>query len=73
MDGYPENQRVLKTLQYILDVLGNRTISIVKEISKIHETIYIGTIKKVLSELESVTIKGEFVILISKEGFILDE
>ena len=66
-------KRVLKTLQYILDVLGNRTISIVKEISKIHETIYIGTIKKVLSELESMTIKGEFVILISKEGFILDE
>jgi len=66
-------KRVIKTLRNILEVLGNRTISAVKEISKIHETIYIGKIEEVLSEIESKTVKGEFVLLIAKEGFILDE
>ena len=66
-------KRVIKTLRYVLDLLGNRTISVVKEISKIHETVYIGTIEKVLTELELKAIKGEFVVLIAKEGFILDE
>ena len=59
---YESPHRVKKTLNDMLNILGNRNISISREISKKFEEIYRGTITDVLVELEEP--KGEFVIVV---------
>ena len=70
---YESPKRILKTLQNILDFMGNRIISIVKEISKIHETVFLGRVKNIMEKLNNKNLKGEFVILISKDGYSINE
>ena len=43
---------------------ANRTIAIIKEISKIHETIFTSTLENLDTEIQSLNTKGEFVIII---------
>ena len=62
-------RRVVKTLNKILDFMGDRVVSLCKEITKIHETTYFGKISNVLDEISQNTIKGEFVLMIAKEGY----
>lgn len=59
---YEAPHRILKTLTEIKNIMGNRNISISREISKKFEEIYRGTIDKVLKELDE--IKGEIVLVI---------
>ena len=70
---YESPKRILKTLQNILDIMGDRIISIVKEVSKIHETVFFGRIKNIMKKLNNKNLKGEFVILISKDDYTIDE
>ncbi len=50
-------------LESLKKVLGNRRISVSREISKMYEEIYRGTIEEVITELGQ-DIKGEFVIIV---------
>ncbi len=59
---YEAPHRLTKTLEAMLEVLGNRNISISREISKKHEEIYRGNIKDLIEETKEV--KGEIVIVI---------
>lgn len=59
---YESPHRIKKTLNDMLNILGNRNISISREISKKFEEVYRGTITDVLVELEEP--KGEFVIVV---------
>ena len=59
---YESPHRIKKTLNDMLNILGNRNISISREISKRIEEVYRGTITDVLVELEEP--KGEFVIVV---------
>lgn len=59
---YEAPHRLKSTLNDIKTILGNRKISISREISKLYEEIYRGTVEEVLEELEEV--KGEIVIVI---------
>jgi len=59
---YEAPHRIEKTLSLMLEVLGNRQISISREISKKFEEVYRGTISQVLEEVKDA--KGEFVIVI---------
>ena len=59
---YEAPHRIEKTLKDMLEIFGNRNISIAREISKIHEEILRGTISECLDALK--TIKGEFVIVV---------
>lgn len=61
---YESPFRVLDTLNLIKDVMGDRNISISREISKKHEEIYRGSISNVLLELTEP--KGEFVIIVEE-------
>lgn len=65
---YEAPHRILDTLGNILEVFGNRKISISREITKKYEEIYRGTIEEVISQLDN--IKGEFVIVV--EGAKID-
>ena len=60
---YEAPHRILDTVNNILEVFGDREVSINREISKIHEEIFRGK----LSEFASVDtiIKGEFVIVVA--------
>lgn len=59
---YESPHRIKKTIQSLLNILGNRKISISREISKKFEEIYRGNIEDFI-DLEA---KGEFVIVIER-------
>lgn len=59
---YEAPHRIKSTLEDILEVFGNRNISLVRELSKIHEEIRRGTVEEVLSAIDS--IKGEIVLIV---------
>lgn len=59
---YEAPHRILRTLENMKKVLGDRKIAICRELSKIHEEIYRGKISEVINSLE--TIKGELVIIV---------
>lgn len=58
---YEAPHRIMKTLDLMLDVLGDRNISISREITKKFESIYRGKISEVKSIIPE---KGEFVIIV---------
>lgn len=70
---YESPHRIQDTLIDIKNVLGNREISISREISKIHEEIYRGTVQEILDA--GINVKGEFVIVVAgnNEETIIDE
>lgn len=60
---YEAPHRIKKTLEDMLNILGNRKISISREITKKFEEVYRGNIKEILENIEE--IKGEIVIVVS--------
>ena len=60
---YEAPHRMLKTLKMMLDVFGDRYISISREISKLHESVYVGSISDAIKSTSE--FKGEFVIVVS--------
>ena len=58
---YEASHRIIETIN-IWEIMGDRKLSISREISKKYEQIYRGTPKEVLQELNE--IKGEFVIVV---------
>ena len=62
---YEAPHRMLKTLNMMLLVFGDRYISISREISKLHESVYVGTISDAIKITQE--FKGEFVIVVSPE------
>ena len=67
---YESPYRIKKTLQDIYDILGDRIVAVAKELTKIHETVYLGKLSSVIDEIPETSLKGEFVILVAKDGFI---
>lgn len=70
---YEAPHRINKTLEEMLKILGNRKISISREITKKFEEVYRGTIQDVIEETKE--IKGEIVIVVSgnKEEISYDD
>ena len=62
---YEAPHRILKTMQMILEIFGDRTVSLSREISKKYESVYRANISYLIPTLEN--IKGEFVIVV--DGF----
>lgn len=61
---YESPHRVEKTLNNMLQVFGDRKISISREISKKFEEVYRGKISMVINEVSNV--KGELVLIVEK-------
>lgn len=59
---YEAPHRILRTLSAMLDIFGDRYISISREISKLHESIFAG---KISEAIDTIDVKGEFVIVVS--------
>ncbi len=59
---YEAPHRIQKTLKDMLEILGNRKVSISREISKKYEEIYRETLENVIGQV--IDIKGEIVIIV---------
>lgn len=62
---YEAPHRIYKTMEMLLEIFGDRDVSLSREISKKYESVYRGNISNLLPTLKE--IKGEFVIIV--EGF----
>ena len=60
---YESPHRIKKTLQILFDVLGDRNISLQRELTKLNEENIVGKLSELL-ELDETTLKGEMVIII---------
>lgn len=68
---YESPYRLIKTLQQIAQFLGGqRRVSVAKEISKMYEMHYRGTVEDALEYFTNLTVKGEFVIVVGKDSKI---
>jgi 16S rRNA (cytidine1402-2'-O)-methyltransferase len=62
---YEAPQRLKDTLQDLLKTCGDRSASVSRELSKLHETTYRGTLSEILEQLSSSEVKGEIVIVVA--------
>lgn len=62
---YESPHRILKTLRELSPLIGHRSIVVGRELTKVHETMYRGTITDVIASLERGSTKGEFVVAIA--------
>lgn len=67
---YEAPHRIQKTLEYMLEVFGNRKITIHREISKLHEEICRGTIQELIPIVSE--LKGEFVLVVDGNHDVVD-
>lgn len=63
---YESPYRILKTLNQLKDAVNGRQIVVCRELTKMFETVYRGSIEEVISQLEKEKIRGEFVVAINK-------
>ncbi|WP_352416980.1 16S rRNA (cytidine(1402)-2'-O)-methyltransferase [Clostridium tertium] len=68
---YEAPHRLLDTLEYLLNNIGDRKIAICRELTKLHEEIYRGKISSALKYFIENRPRGEFVLVI--EGKSEDE
>jgi len=68
---YESPHRILKTLIDIQMYLGNRYVSVSRELTKKFEEIETKLVDELIQKYEEKKAKGEFVIIIAKEGFQL--
>lgn len=60
---YESPHRIVKTLKLLLEVLGDRRISLQRELTKINEENIIGSLSE-LVKLDESTLKGEMVMIV---------
>lgn len=69
---YESCHRIDKFVDEIVATLGPaRTVCVAKEVTKLHETFLVGTASDVQARLAKSSLKGEFVVLIAPESFVL--
>ena len=66
---YEAPHRLIKTLEELLETLGDRRVTICRELTKKHETVFLTTLKEALSFYNANEPKGECVILIEGRTF----
>jgi len=69
---YESCHRIEKAVTELHETLGpERVICVAKELTKLHETFLVGPAEEVHAALSKTSLKGEFVLLIAPEGFVL--
>ncbi len=66
---YEAPHRLLKTLEELKQVLGDRTITVIKELTKKHENIFLTSILKAIDTYQSKEAKGEYVLIIEGKSY----
>ena len=73
---YEAPHRLVKTLKELLEVLGNRKMTLCRELTKKHETAFASTIEDILAFYETQEPKGECVLVIegkSRQELVQEE
>jgi len=75
---YEAPHKLLNTLKDMLEFFGDREITLVKELTKIHETVIHTTISAAISDYTENPPKGEFVLIVKgvkeeEESFTLED
>ncbi len=65
---YESPMRVIKTVEAVLAIFGERKMALCRELTKHYETIITGTATEVLDKLDGKPPKGECVLIIGKAG-----
>lgn len=69
---YESPHRIEKFVDDALEVFGpERTVCVAKEISKVFERFFVGKLSDVARDLKASSLKGEFVVIVAPEGFVL--
>ncbi|MCM2275589.1 MAG: 16S rRNA (cytidine(1402)-2'-O)-methyltransferase [Candidatus Didemnitutus sp.] len=69
---YESCHRIDKFAAEIVETLGpDRVVCIAKEVTKLHETFFVGLSSEVLARLGKASLKGEFVVLVAPKDFTL--
>jgi 16S rRNA (cytidine1402-2'-O)-methyltransferase len=66
---YEAPHHLIKTLEELLETLGNRSATICRELTKKHETVFLTTLEEALKFYNENEPKGECVILIKGRSF----
>ncbi|EHL79710.1 hypothetical protein HMPREF1015_02811 [Bacillus smithii 7_3_47FAA] len=61
---YESPHRLKETLEYMLDILGNRPITLCRELTKKFEEFLRGDIKAALNWVENEKVMGEFCLIL---------
>lgn len=61
---YEAPHKLAATLHDLYETLGDRRIALIKELTKIHESIEFGTLKEFDGKYNDIKLKGEYVIII---------
>ncbi|MFW6357668.1 MAG: hypothetical protein ACOC0N_00415, partial [Chroococcales cyanobacterium] len=56
-------------LREIHEVLGNRVVCLAKDLTKSYEEVRTAPLEELVQQIETVKEKGEYVVLVAKEGF----
>nr|WP_314506160.1 16S rRNA (cytidine(1402)-2'-O)-methyltransferase [uncultured Lachnoanaerobaculum sp.] len=69
---YEAPHRLLKTLKELFEYLGNRNISIVRELTKLHEEVLKGNLEAIIAdyEVEKIVVRGEYVLVIEGKSLL---
>ncbi len=62
---YEAPHRLMKCLQDLYDVLGDRPAAVIRELTKKFEQVFRGTLSQALETLPQWTLKGEFVVVVA--------
>ncbi len=65
---YESPYRLIKTLKEIKELMSASEAVVGKELTKIHEKIYRGSIEQVIEEIEKDKIRGEYTIIIKNKN-----
>lgn len=68
---YESPYRIVETLSLLREMIGNRKIAICRELTKLHEEIYRGTLEEGIAYFQEKQPKGEFVLVL--QGKTLEE
>lgn len=61
---YESPHRILKSLEQLQSIVQDRPIMVGRELTKLFESIYRGTIEEVIKKVQNNPIKGEYVVVI---------
>jgi len=62
---YEAPHRILEMVHDLFEIFGDRQALVMREISKLHEQVFRGTLSQVLAQLGKSTIAGEYVVAVA--------
>ena len=65
---YESPKRLIESLRDIGEVLGNRNVVVLREMTKVFEEIMRGTVGEVINQLQGRVVKGEVTLVIGGKG-----